>query len=96
MSNKRATNTKNWAAIRRKARQVDQQRKQQGLQRLMPPSASGNLMINCVAENNRAGGVFIGPGADVTSIGGTYRNNGGPDIDNHGEFSGFGDQIGTD
>lgn len=54
---------------------------------------STGILDGCTAEGNRMG-VYIGPGSHVTSRRGTYRNNGGADVDNHGRFDGADDQIG--
>ena len=97
MSKKRSKNAKNWAAIRRKSRRVERQDGQRERERLIPPSGLGGVtMIDCVAEGNGMGGVHTGPGVQVTSIGGTYRNNGQADVINQGRFDSYGDTIGAD
>lgn len=93
MSAKRAKNMKNWAAARRKSRRIDAARAAAGPSPNVP-LGQPNTLINCVSRNNGGAGVKIGPGAHVRSIGGTYRDNGGPNVDNQGRFDSTNDQIG--
>jgi putative FmdB family regulatory protein len=60
-----------------------------------PVSTSPSVrMIGCQSYNNGGAGVHVGPGVHVSSTGGTYRDNDGPDVDNHGRFDSTDDRIG--
>lgn len=87
---------KNYAAMRRKSRRIDRQRIEKGQAAAGSDGPPSGTLVNCVAERGGMGGIHVGPGAHVVSVGGIYRNNGGLDVDNHGRFDSYGDQIGTD
>lgn len=60
-----------------------------------PRPFRGTTLINCTAEGNGLGDVYVGPGAQVRSIGGRYVSKGVPaNVVNEGYFESHGDTIG--